>query len=251
MTFNIRNGRGLDGRNLWWLRRSATADVITAAAADVVCLQEVYRFQLRYLSKRLGAYDHVGVGRTDGARRGEACPVLYRRDRFEPERAETRWLSDTPGVPGSRSWGNRRPRIVTMAWLRDGVTGERVGVLNGHLDEASAPARLRSARAIVRWLDEQDDRPWVVLGDLNTTAEDPAVRTLLDGGYRDTLADVPVRGPGAGTEHAWSGRDDGKRIDFVLVPALWRVKDAHIVRERPRGRLPSDHWPVVAVAADR
>jgi endonuclease/exonuclease/phosphatase family metal-dependent hydrolase len=251
MTFNIRNGRGLDGRNLWWLRRRATAAVINAARPDVAGLQEVYRFQRRYLAGRLDGCRLVGAGRNDGGARGEAAPVLYRDQRFELQRSETRWLSGTPKVAGSRTWGNRSPRIVTMAWLRDRGSGERLGAVSTHLDEASAPARRRSAEAILRWLGEEDDRPWVVLGDLNTTADDDAVRVLLDGGYRDTLAGLPGRGPGAGTEHAWKGRDDGKRIDFVLVPARWEVREAHIGRERPGGRLPSDHWPVMAVTAVR
>jgi endonuclease/exonuclease/phosphatase family metal-dependent hydrolase len=250
MTFNIRNGRGLDGRNIWWLRRRATASVIAAERPDVVGLQEVYRFQLRYLAKRVGGYDHVGVGRNNGAGKGEHAPLLYGPDRFELERTETRWLSDTPRVPGSKTWGNRSPRIVTLAWLRERATGRRLGVVSGHLDEASAPARRRSAEAILQWLNAADDRPWFVLGDLNTTADDPAVQVLLQGGYRDTLADLPTSGPGAGTEHAFTGRDDGKRIDFVLVPSLWSVVEACIVRARPGGRLPSDHWPVTAVVAD-
>ena len=69
MTFNIRNGRGVDGRNLWWLRRRATAAVVAGERPDIAGLQEVYRFQLRYLAKRLGGYDLVGVGRNDGAAR--------------------------------------------------------------------------------------------------------------------------------------------------------------------------------------
>ena len=86
----------------------------------------------------------------------------------------------------------------------------------------------------------------MILGDLNTTADDPAVQVLLGAGYRDALGDLPTHGPGAGTEHAFTGRDDRSRIDFVLVPPPWLVADARIVRDRPKGRLPSDHWPVVA-----
>lgn len=252
-TFNIRNGRALDGRHLWWLRRPATAAVLAGLAADVVGLQEVYGFQLRWLLRRLGGrgYRHVGVGRDDGAGRGERVPVLYRSDRFLLERTETRWLSDTPHVPGSRSWGNRLPRIVTLAWLVERASGERLGVANVHLDHASAPARLAASRAVVGWLRLEDDRPWVILGDLNATPAEGSVDEFLDAGWRDVLGGLAATGPGAGTEHGFSGRDDGRRIDVVLVPSGWRVLEARIVTDRPGGRLASDHWPVSARVADR
>ena len=59
-----------------------------------------------------------GVGRDDGKRQGEYAGIYYRRDRFERDVTEegTFWLSDTPEVPGSKSWGNSYPRVVT--WIR-------------------------------------------------------------------------------------------------------------------------------------
>ena len=50
----------------------------------------------------------------------------------------------------------------------------------------------------------------------------------------------------AGTHHAWDGAADGTRIDFVLAGGGWEVLSAHVDHSRPGGRLPSDHWPVVA-----
>ena len=85
-----------------------------------------------------------------------------------------------------------------------------------------------------------------MVGDLNATAEDPAVARLLAAGLADTLAELGARGPRAATHHAWDGSTDGTRIDFVLAGPRWDVLDARIDHTRPGGRLPSDHWPVVA-----
>ena len=94
------------------------------------------------------------------------------------------------------------------------------------------------------WLDPS--LPWVVLGDLNATAGDAAVARLVAGGLRDTLAHLGERGPQAATHHAWDGSTAGTRIDYVLVTPEWHVLKALITHPRPRGRLASDHWPVVA-----
>ena len=111
-----------------------------------------------------------------------------------------------------------------MAWLRERASGQRLGVASGHFDEASAPgpdAQRRAARS-AGWTS-----PTTGPGSCSATSTPPPTTRpcscSLDSGYRDTLGDLPASRSGAGTEHAFSGRDDGKRIDFVLVPALWRV----------------------------
>jgi endonuclease/exonuclease/phosphatase family metal-dependent hydrolase len=251
-TLNIRNGRAADGRHAWPLRRDAAAAAVRRLRADVVGLQEACGFQQRDLSRRLPGYAACGAGRDDGRERGERCTVLYETQRLGLERTVTRWFSDTPDLPGSVSWGAPPPRIATLAWFREWPAegGEasrrpaRFAVANVHWDGASAEARLRSAEALLEWID--DGSPWIVLGDLNATADDPAVRRLLAAGLRDPLGRHGAGGPGAGTHHHWDGRTDWTRIDFVLVSPEWRVRAAAVIQDRVGGRLPSDHWPVLA-----
>jgi endonuclease/exonuclease/phosphatase family metal-dependent hydrolase len=80
-----------------------------------------------------------------------------------------------------------------------------------------------------------------VLGDLNAGPGGDVVAPLLAVGLRDALEGVP-----GGTAHGFTGRTDGRRIDHVLVSRHWDVVAASIEHPRPGGRLPSDHWPVVA-----
>ncbi len=243
-TFNIRTGLGRDGRNAWPLRASACAAAVAGLDADVVGLQEVRSFQERGLARRLPGFAGVGAGRDDGCGRGERCTVIYRSARLRLHGWTVRWFSDTPSRPGSRSWGNPIPRIVTLASFSDRSSGERFGVANVHWDGASGDSRLRSAEALLAWLDP--GLPWLVVGDLNATVADPAVARLLAAGLRDTLAGLGARGPLAATHHAWDGSTAGTRIDHILVDECWDVVSARIDHSRPGGRLPSDHWPVVA-----
>jgi endonuclease/exonuclease/phosphatase family metal-dependent hydrolase len=248
-TFNIRTGLGPDGCNSWPFRAGACAEAIAGLAADVVGLQEVHAFQERGLARRLRDYAGAGAGRADGRDRGERCTVAYLASRLRLDDWTVRWFSDTPWVPGSRSWGNRIARITTLCRFTDRLTRERFGVANVHWDGASATSRLRSAEALLAWLDPA--LPWLVLGDLNATARDPAVARLIAGGLRDTLAHLGERGPRAATHHRWDGATSGTRIDYVLVDESWDVLEARIDHARPRGRLPSDHWPVLTAVALR
>jgi endonuclease/exonuclease/phosphatase family metal-dependent hydrolase len=198
--------------------------------------------------RRLPGYGYAGVGRANGARRGEHCAILYRTDRLTLDRQRTRWFSDTPDVPGSRSWGNVLPRIATMAWFTDRSAGAPVGVGDVHLDTGSDEVRARSTAALATWVGEDTGTatPWILMGDFNATPADRSVRRLLDDGWRDALAPLPPAGDDAGTEHGFTGRRDRNRIDLILLGDGWDVIDAGIVHDRPGGRLPSDHWPVAA-----
>lgn len=233
MTFNIRNDRGLDGRNIWWFRRRATVEAIREVAPDIAGLQEVRRLQLLYLRSQLPEYGFLSQGRAFRGRGGEHCPVLYRRDRFEVDHWEVRWYS-----------AKKRGRIATITRLLD-RDGSAVGVANTHFDYRSRNARIKSAATLGDWL-RSAEGPWVVLGDLNATAVEPSVASLLGTGFRDALDHLPPRGPESATTHKFRGHAEGSRIDHILVSSGLEVVESAIVRTTPRGRLPSDHWPVMA-----
>ena len=110
MTFNIRYGTANDGDNSWVHRRELVFRVVREQDADIVGLQEALRFQVDEITQAVPGYGEIGVGRDDGAASGETCTILYRTDRFSVAAAGTFWLSDTPRVVASASFGkNERP----------------------------------------------------------------------------------------------------------------------------------------------
>jgi endonuclease/exonuclease/phosphatase family metal-dependent hydrolase len=278
MSFNIRFGTAPDGDNAWPNRRALAFRAIRDFRPAVLGLQEVLRFQLDEIRREMPVYGEVGVGRDDGAQGGEYAAILYDRHRFELLREGHFWLSDGPEIPGSMSWGNRYPRIVTWARVRDRATSATFLVVNTHWDHESQVARENSARLMNRRLTPHpDDRePLLVMGDLNCSDDNPAFRLLVGGAGaqadvepadRSELADTftamfPRGVAGSGTFHAFRGGRDGPRIDFVLVWPLgkagrlqppdggggkqWRVLQADIVHTSENGRYPSDHFPVTA-----
>jgi endonuclease/exonuclease/phosphatase family metal-dependent hydrolase len=237
-SFNIRTSRARDGRDRWRRRRQVCLAAIRDFGADVVGLQEVRPDQLADLRDVFPMATIVGAGRdADGG--GEHASVVIPEGDWTVDSSETRWLSPTPTRPGSRGWDAKLPRVVTLVRLRRGAV--RLGVANAHFDHEGAVARDHSAELIAEWLSQEPDRPWVVLGDLNTVPGSPPLRRLAAAGYTDALP------PGAGgTEHAFTGATDRTRIDYVLTGPGIRVRAAWISHARPDGRLPSDHWPVLA-----
>lgn len=263
MSFNIRYGTANDGPNHWDKRREMVFQVFRDHRPDVVGLQEALRFQLDEMREALPEYGEVSAGRDDGKSGGEASSIFYRSARFDVQEHGTFWLSDTPEVPGSRSWGNNITRICTWAHLRDRQTGATFYMFNTHLDHQSQPARELGAELIAQRMGGRaHPDPLILTGDFNAGEGNPVVRYL-----KGEIATVPAkRGPCAvvpalvdtfrvlhpdvkivGTFNGFSGNREGEKIDYILASPEWTVAEAAIVYDNTDGRYPSDHFPVTAV----
>jgi endonuclease/exonuclease/phosphatase family metal-dependent hydrolase len=251
MTFNVRYASAPDGENAWTKRREQLIDVIKTFDPDVLGLQEAEQTQIDALAEALPGMSSVGVGREANGG-GEYSAILYRRSRFDLMAADTFWLSATPEVPGSRTWGNTLPRIVTWARLLDRTDRRRFSVFNTHWDHQSEPARVASGalladRVAIR---VAAGDPVLVTGDFNSAEGSPAILSLTRRGdlLRDTFRNVHPDEV-AGTAHGFSGQAGARKIDAVFATAAWDVEQGAIVRVAVEGRYPSDHFPVTAVVS--
>ncbi len=177
--------------------------------------------------------------------------VFYRRDRFEPLAFDHFWLSDTPVVIGSTSWGNRLPQMVTRVRFRDRTSGRVFEFWNTHFDHQSEPARQRSAALLRDRIAAVDPAlPVVLVGDFNAIAGASHAHTVLtDGtGLADTwtLAKQRKNEDMNSSNGFREGRRESKRIDWVLARPPVAVDESEIVIYTEDGVLPSDHYPVTA-----
>lgn len=238
MTFNLRRDVEADGSNAWPKRRDAVADLVIDQAPHVLATQEGLPHQLADLDARLRHMRRVG-----GDRRGdgtdEHTAIYYDPARLLLVATGDLWLSDTPGKPGSRSWGNNHPRMVTWARFTDQETGRSFTVANTHLDHESATARLRSALFLQARLPNA-----ILLGDFNAIPGDD-VHKALTRAWRDAH-DVDATPDGqTATFHGFTG-EARVRFDWILAPPRVTVVEHRVVKERVRGALVSDHHPVMA-----
>lgn len=249
MSFNLRFASD-QAPNAWAIRRPVMKHVIESAAPDVIGTQEgVYR-QLRDLAADLPAYDWIGLGR-EGGSRGEFMAVFFLRDRFEPVAYDHFWLSDTPNVIGSITWGHTYQRMVTWVRFRDRTTGREFYFWNTHFDHQIEAARQKAAALIRNRIAELDPAiPFVLTGDFNCAAgASPAYDTLTkDAGLTDTwLAAAHRINEGLNTFHNYEPPlHHGERIDWILARAPVVVERAEIVTGHEGAQYPSDHFPVTA-----
>lgn len=242
MSYNLRMDTTHDGPYAWPHRGSAVQWVWNEVDAAVVGIQEGLPHQVDDLSRWFPQYKAVGIGRNaDG--KGESVSLFYKPSLLTCLDHGNFWLSATPDVAGSTSFGNRIPRMCTWARFADNE-GHRWFVLNTHLDHQSEEARVQGAALIRDFLQEHvTDEAVVVTGDFNATPDSDAMgRMLADGTLVDALARCGATGP---TFHGYS--DEGKsRIDYVLVGSDVRVTKAAVVEDKPEGMYPSDHYPIYA-----
>ncbi|MFN6935927.1 MAG: endonuclease/exonuclease/phosphatase family protein [Tsuneonella sp.] len=251
MTFNIRLDTAADGKNAWPNRRDLVIALVNREGPDVVGMQEVLLGQKTDLETALTSYEFSGVGRDDGAEKGEFSPVAWKRARFDALEAGTFWLSPTSNVPG-KGWDAAYPRVASWVLLKDKRTGRTVRVLNTHFDHVGVEARARSGAMLGEWAADRVSKGErvIMLGDFNSTPDTPAMVTLADparSGLRDTrtISLSPPYGP-SGTFNAFQiDKNDPAPIDHVFVSDAFEVTGHAVVTQHWGGRLPSDHYPVV------
>lgn len=245
MTFNVRTPVDTDD-NRWENRRDVMATVLRTQAPDVIGTQELVKRQADDLIARLPQYAWFGQGRR-GGEDDEHMGVFYRTDRLRVLQSGDFWLSDTPQVPGSISWGHPLPRMVTWARFQRIADGATFTLYDTHLpyrDEDEA-ARLKGARLIAARLEAlPKDEPVILTGDFNTTPDSQAHAALI-ATLQDAWTAAPKRTGPEGTFHDFTGTP-GRRIDWILSRGL-ELRSVEAITFHQGARYPSDHFPVVAV----
>lgn len=249
MTFNLRFASTTEP-NSWAARRPVMRELLRGEAPDIIGTQEGLYQQLRDIHSDLGPhYDWIGTGR-EGGSHDESVAIFYDTRRLAPVEHDTFWLSDTPRVIGSNTWGGSLPRIATWVRFRDlNRAGREFYVLNTHLDHANQYARERAASLIVERITKLDrSLPFVATGDFNAVAHNNQVYdVLLAAGLVDTWDHAVERGPLYGTFHGYRPlTPDGDRIDWILATPRVTVHRASINAFAMNGQFPSDHLPVQA-----
>ena len=217
LTYNIHSGVGIDGV----LDLDRLADVIAASGAALVALQEVDRHrreqsafadQPGHLAQRLGMHLAYAACLDE-----EPAHPGAPRAQYGTALLSTRPLRDVatsllPCFPGSEQRGLLEATVE--------VGGTVLRVLGTHLQWDSEDERLVQARAITAVL---DDRPTLLLGDLNTTPGSPThthLATRLD----DAWATV-----GEGEGITFDAELPPRRIDYVWVGGGVRALGARVI----------------------
>ena len=249
MAFNLRHEGGDKKPNDWASRLPVTVEQIELERPDLIGTQEGLHSQLVDLELALDGYRWIGQGR-EGGSHGEYMAIFYRSDRLELLEYDHYWLSDTPNVVGSKTWGNNCVRMTTWARFLDRETGERFVHINTHFDHQVEAARVKSAELMAERVKRFGRRRVILTGDFNCTGgASEAWRVLVaEGPYEDAWETAAERGPDINTFHGWGPPKEGqRRIDWILHRGDLTARSAKVCTYGRDGLWPSDHFPVLAV----
>jgi endonuclease/exonuclease/phosphatase family metal-dependent hydrolase len=226
---------------------------------DLMGLEEVCTPQADYLRRTFPGWGLVGVATNDAerARTSHANGVFFRKDRFEVEEWGWFGLSETPDVPGVKSWGTMCVRACTWARMKDLADGGRFMIFNTHFDHRSQLAREKGMELILSEIEARNTGrlPVVLLGDFNSVPSSPQVLAAmkkLSWAYK--ISGTPPKGPYR-TDNSWKfvppekeNAEAGNRIDLIFLTPGTKVFSHETFGDfYGDGLYPSDHFPVKAV----
>jgi endonuclease/exonuclease/phosphatase family metal-dependent hydrolase len=252
MSFNLRFASDTPP-NSWPQRRPVMRNLLRRERPDLLGTQEGLYQQLRDIQADLPSYyDSIGQGR-DGGSHGEAMQIFYDTRRLDPLEYDHYWLSDTPDVVGSQTWGGCCPRMVTWIRFLDRRTNRQFYALNTHFEAFDAQARSNSADLVLERMGQEFDPalPVIATGDFNEAARTGATvydKLVTNGPFLDTWVEAEQRSALYGTFHGYRPlTPNGDRIDWILTTPQIATRSARINTYQERGQYPSDHLPVQAV----
>lgn len=259
LSFNIRFDFESDGAegNRWAQRVDVVAKTIAGSGAVIACLQEDKEDQVQDLREKLPAFEFVGKGRNGGSS-GEHCAIAYKKEDVRVKDSGNFWLSDTPQVEGSNTWGDRYPRKATWILCEVKKSKSPLLVINTHLPEGggrNADLRSRGVRVIREFIDaridekDKDKVAVICTGDFNCGADEEPRAVLAQSQklpLRDAFIEARPSDPSPGTFNGFRGMKTQERIDWILVGGPVRVGKYDKIDEQVDGRWPSDHYPIFA-----
>lgn len=247
-TYNIRYDAASDTGNRWEDRAPHLTQLIKFHGFDIFGTQEGLKHQIEAIKSDLPGFEYIGVGRDDDESGGEHAAIFFDTRKFEVIRHGDFWLSENPETP-NKGWDAALPRICTWALFRDKRSGFQFFLFNTHFDHIGTEARRESAKLIVRKAHELGDgTPMIITGDFNVDQHSESYQVLQQGG---TVTDAYELAPSPyapnGTFNGFDiTRVNDSRIDHIFLSPPFRVIRYGILTDSYAGKLPADHYPVMA-----
>jgi endonuclease/exonuclease/phosphatase family metal-dependent hydrolase len=235
MTYNIHAGKDAEQRH----NLERVAEIIGAADADIVLLQEVDR-----MTRRAEGEDHLAeVARLTGLHSAFAKSLDFQGGEYGIAVLSRHPLDSVRVVPlpvrppQERSGGVYEPRVGLHVIVR--APGGPLHVMNTHLDPGGEPVyRHQEVMGLLAHIARHvpAGAPLVFGGDLNARPDTPEITALSL-----LLTDAWRACGGAGDGHSFPAHQPDRRIDYIML------RNATCSAARVIDTQASDHRPVSAV----
>ncbi len=236
--------------NDWQSRAPRVAGTLSRYRFDIFGAQEVVDCQIESISKGSG-YNWIGTGREKDLN-GEYSCVFYSPERIENLGQHTFWLSETPSMPGRRSWDSACNRICTYGIFRDRISDRKFVFANTHLDHVGKLAMSNGIKVILEHLAGYFPAyPVIVTGDFNSYPDTEPVKIIsAKMSNARLISETPHAGPPKETYHGYKpdpkDRNNKAPIDYIFVSEGIKVLRHEAVDDFEDGLASSDHFAVFA-----
>lgn len=244
---NIRFDNPADGANAWPLRRNILTEILLKHSPDIIATQEGRFDQLLDFKEALSDFDIVDPHRSWIKER--MYPTFFiRKDAFELIKSEDIWLSETPDVAGSASFGSAFPRLLTWMKIQPKNSKRNLIVVNTHLDHVKAETRSEQIKVLGKEIKKLLDpsSKLIVMGDFNDSPES-TTREILLKEFPDLIDSWKLFNSREETSHhSFNGIcENGSRIDWIMTQKDLTIEECILDKSTAAGKYPSDHFPVV------
>jgi endonuclease/exonuclease/phosphatase family metal-dependent hydrolase len=246
-SFNVRYDNPRDSGNLWSSRLPRVAALIDFHEFDIVGTQEGLQHQLDGLQDLLPGYTYYGIGRDDGAFKGEHSAIFIKKDAFTIVDKGDFWLSETPTKPGF-GWDARINRICSWVLLQHNVTNKKMYCFNVHYDHQAMLARKESSKLILEKIKTiAGNTPVILTGDFNGNHSSEWYQLIANSGVLlDTYKRVAVPYKPNGTFQGFGPNlNPDQVIDHIFTSSHFTVSRWGVLTDSYNGKFPSDHFSVL------
>lgn len=202
----------------WDKRKVELVNRIDNMKADVICLQEVDRFNdLAHLLYKRG---YIGYRVND-----RDVAIFYKSDRFKVLKTESLFYQD----------GFYRSALMLKL---QSANGTPFNVISTHVTW-KPEFDVKEMKELQQFVSQQKGDPTIVCGDLNATPDWAPIQNLCKDGFQDTL--------GNSTKKTYI--DQGRRLDYILTSKGIHTLAADVDGETKKlstADEPSDHLPVIS-----
>jgi len=279
-TYNMRNDNNKEDAargNGWKQRYPVIASMIRFHGFDIFGTQECMHHQLENLKDSLPGYAYVGVGRDDGKLAGEHSAIFYNAEKFKLLDNGDFWMAEETDKP-VKGWDAVLPRICSWGKFKEIKSGFTFYFFNLHMDHVGVKARAESAKLVMDKVRKMAGNiPTILTGDFNVDQHSESYTLINTSGLlRDAYETTAIRYAENGTFNSFNPNSKtDSRIDHIFLTRQFRVEKYGILLDTYRGpvvsangdqekvaavdapkeisltkyvaRVPSDHFPVMAV----
>lgn len=246
MTYNIKFDNPDDKSFDWEARKNHISQTISSNLPDVLGLQGCYFNQVKWLEEELDHYEWYAVGSEDGEFRGEFCPILYNKQKFEKVDQGTVWLSKEESTPGSKGWDADEPAVLTWVKIKNILTQEDLFVFNTRLP-FNKKAKLEGSKLLISKIEEiSSGALFILTGDFNSQPEEENIQ-LISKFCKEASSSSFLKT--STINHTFIEQIQGGKIlktqDYVFFSNEIPVNSYDVLDNRYNDEYPSDHLPVL------